>query len=117
MRTAPPPSGAACAGARDEAILSKTKEGEDALFRDLAAFGGGKTLTGTPRVKYFVDTGNLAMNFICSGRFFGGGFPGGRITEVVGPESSAKSVWGTNVVRGTQALGGIPVYLDTENTL
>ena len=87
------------------------------LFSDLAADTGGSVLDDIDSIKYFVDTGNLAVNFVCSGRFINGGVPGGRLTEIYGPASSGKSLIATNVIRGCQKLGGFPIYLDCENTI
>lgn len=63
----------------------------------------------------FVSTGNFALDFICSGRFFGGGLPLGRVTEIYGPSSSGKTVIGTHVLQGVQKAGGIAVLIDSEH--
>lgn len=97
--------------------MAKQKKTEEGIFQDLAKDLGGKVLSDEKPVNYYLDTGNLAVNYICSGYFMGGGIPGGRITELLGPSSGGKSLWGTNVVRGVQAIGGIPAYLDCENAL
>lgn len=96
--------------------MAKKKANAD-IFNFIADEVGGEVLINSTPVKYFIDTGNLAFNWIISGRFLGGGIPGGRITEVFGAEATGKSYWAANVVRGTQAIGGIPVYLDCENAL
>lgn len=96
--------------------MAKTKK-EENLFSDLASDIGGKILSELPGINHYIDTGNLAVNYLCSGKFLGGGYPGGRITEIRGPSSGGKSLWGTNAVRGTQVIDGIPVYLDAENAL
>lgn len=98
-------------------VIIMAKKKSDDMCTSLAGDLGGEVLNNLPPVKFFVDTGNLALNYICSGRFLGGGFPGGKIIEMYGPESSGKSLWGMNVMRGTQAIGGICVYLDCENAL
>jgi recombination protein RecA len=90
---------------------------KDNIFTVLKKATNAEILGNTTPVRYFIDTGNLAFNWSCSGKFMGGGIPGGRITEFYGPEGSGKSYWGCNVVRGCQAIGGIPVYLDCENSL
>ena len=87
------------------------------IFNTLAKATKAEVLSNTTPVKYFIDTGNLAFNWMCSGKFMGGGIPGGRITEFYGAEGSGKTYWGCNIVRGCQAIGGIPVYLDCENSL
>lgn len=63
----------------------------------------------------FINTNNLALNFICSERFIDGGIPRGRITEIFGPSSSAKTVVGTHILQGCQSIGGIGVLLDSES--
>ena len=64
--------------------------------------------------QYFLDTGNLALNYICSGKFISGGVPGGKITEVYGPPAGGKSLLGMTVLGSTQRKGGIAVMLDCE---
>ncbi len=87
------------------------------IFTQLAKSSGGDTLANMPPVKYYIDSGNLAVNCICSGNFISGGYPGGRIIEIVGPSMGGKSLWGCNFVRGVQQLNGIPIYLDAENAM
>lgn len=100
--------------------MAKKKKTEDAanldgIYADLAAETGGDILGDLEDVKFFVDTGNLAINYSCSGRFLKGGIPGGRITEAFGPEASGKSLIGSNVLFGCQRLNGWTVLLDCEN--
>jgi recombination protein RecA len=96
--------------------MARPKKNDDNFFADLASFGG-KLLADQNPVKYYIDSGNLAVNFLCSGRFLGGGYPGGRIIQILGPSMGGKSLWGTSFARGLQAVNGIPYYLDTENAL
>lgn len=93
------------------------KKTEDNDISLLAEETGGSVLAEEAPVKYFIDTGNLALNFICSGKYIDGGLPGGRLTEIFGEESSAKSLIGTNALYGCQKLGGYAIILDTENTM
>jgi recombination protein RecA len=86
-------------------------------FSELAKVVGGQVLRDVDPVRYFIDTGSLAMNAILSGKFIGGGIPGGKITEILGPSSSGKSLWAMNVLRGTQKINGIAVYLDVEDAV
>ena len=95
----------------------RTKKTDLDIFSELAGDTGCVVLDDEKPVKYFVDTGNLATNYICSGKFIWGGIAGGRITEIFGPESSSKSLFGTNVLFGCQKLGGYSVILDCENTM
>lgn len=97
--------------------MAKKKAAEDNIFNFIASELDGDVLADAAPVTYFLDTGNLAFNWVLSGKFMHGGIPGGKITEFFGPEASGKSYWGANIARGTQAIGGIPVYLDCENSL
>jgi recombination protein RecA len=87
----------------------------DDVFNDLASETGGDVLSELESVKYRIDTGNLAINYSCSGKCIGGGIPGGRITEAFGGEASGKSLIGANVLGSIQKLGGWAVILDCEN--
>jgi recombination protein RecA len=97
--------------------ISKASEDSlDDLFKEIASETGGDTLDDIDSINYFVDTGSLALNYICSGKFIDGGIPGGKLTEIYGPSSSAKSLFGNNILFGCQKMGGIPVLLDCENS-
>lgn len=95
--------------------MAKKKIDSSDIFGELAAEFKGQVASEKSDSKYFIDTGNLALNFASSGKFMGGGIPGGKITELFGPESSGKSLWASNIIRGTQAINGIPVLLDAED--
>jgi recombination protein RecA len=90
------------------------KKKQDSFYSDLAEETGGEVFSDAGGVSYYIDTGNLAINYICSGRFIGGGIPGGRITEVAGPEASGKSLLGYCVMGACQRMGGISSYEDCE---
>lgn len=96
--------------------MARKKVDEDNFFQDLANETGGDIVAEIDSVKYFVDSGNLAINYICSGKFMGGGVPGGKLTEIYGPSSSSKSLIGTNVLFGCQRSGGIAILEDCENS-
>jgi recombination protein RecA len=91
------------------------EEEMDALFADIAKETGGDILEDLDTVKSFIDTGNMAINYSCSGRFVTGGIPQGRIIEAYGPEASGKSLIGSNVLYGIQKADGWAVLLDCEN--
>ena len=95
---------------------SFTEEEENEFFQDLATTTGGDVLNSIDSIKYFVDTGSLALNYICSGQFMTGGIPGGKLTEIYGPNSSSKSLLGANILFGCQRQKGISVLLDCENS-
>ncbi len=65
-------------------------------------------------VKRWVSSGSRMLDYICSNRK-DGGFPEGRIVEIFGPPSIGKSHIATQIARSTQKMGGIVVYIDTEN--
>jgi len=94
----------------------KNTSGSDP-FAELAAAIGGEVLETTDAVKQWIDTGNLALNYLCSGRFVGGGIPSGKVIEIFGPSSSCKTLFGTNILKGCQKAGGFALFLDAENTL
>jgi|694.fasta_scaffold08002_10 recombination protein RecA len=87
----------------------------DELFSTLASETGGDVLSDLESVKFRIDTGNLAINYSCSGKCIPGGVPGGRITEAFGGEASGKSLIGANLLGSMQKQGGWPVILDCEN--
>lgn len=65
-------------------------------------------------VKRWIDTGSIQLNYAIRNAM-GGGYPEGRITEIAGPPSIGKSHLAYHAAAVTQALGGIVVYIDTEN--
>lgn len=93
----------------------KTDKNNDSFYGELASATGGELLSNCGKTKYFVDTGNLALNYICSGKFFGGGIPGGKIIEVFGPPASSKSLLANCVLAATQRMGGVAGLIDTEH--
>ena len=64
----------------------------------------------------FIDTGNLALNYIMSGSF-DGGLPEGQVTEIYGEPSSGKSLLLYNIIANFQKKykDGIVILDDTEN--
>lgn len=64
--------------------------------------------------KGFIDTTNLALNLICSGKAYGGGIPMGRITEIFGPPAACKTAFATHIIQGCQAMGGVCLFIDSE---
>jgi len=92
----------------------KSANAEDSFFADMAATTGGITLDTAGTVPYFIDTGNLSLNYMNSGKFIHGGIPGGRITEVKGPPATSKSLLGYSCLGSCQRMKGISVLLDCE---
>lgn len=92
------------------------KKDDSSDIKEILSATGGETLKTAGQVPYYVDTGNLAINYACSGKFIGGGFPGGRIIEAFGPEASGKSLLGYCFLHAIQKQGGIAVLLDCERS-
>ena len=65
-------------------------------------------------VKRWISTGSKQLDYIISNRS-NGGLPEGRIVEIFGPPSIGKSHIATHIARATQKMGGVVVYIDTEN--
>lgn len=65
-------------------------------------------------VKRWISTGSTLLDYIVANRR-NGGLPEGRIIEIFGPPSIGKSHIATQIARSTQQMGGICVYIDTEN--
>lgn len=65
-------------------------------------------------IKRWISSGSKQLDFILSNKKEGG-FPEGRIIEIQGPASSGKSHIAYEICKSTQKLGGIVVYIDTEN--
>ncbi len=65
-------------------------------------------------VDRWVSTGSKQLDYIVSGRPHGG-LPVGRIVEIFGPPSIGKSHIAIQIAKHTQEMGGIVVYIDTEN--
>jgi len=80
---------------------------------DKIAFNLGEDDAPT-NVKRWIHTGSTLLDY-CIGNRRGGGFPEGRIIEIQGPPSCGKSHLAFEAAKATQALGGVAVYIDTEN--
>ena len=65
-------------------------------------------------VMRWISSGCKQLDYIVSNRA-NGGMPEGRIIEIFGPPSIGKSHLAIQIARSTQQMGGIVVYIDTEN--
>ena len=65
-------------------------------------------------VKRWISTGSKQLDYIISNRE-NGGLPEGRIIEIFGPPSIGKSHIAIQIAKTTQEMGGVAVYIDTEN--
>ncbi len=70
--------------------------------------------TSPTHVNRWIKTGSRLLDYIIANRR-NGGLPEGRIVEIFGPPSIGKSHIAIQVARSTQEMGGIVVYIDTEN--
>lgn len=118
----------AAAKAAAEAPVDKSKKGDAdeldeltaSLIKDInrefgmrVAYNLGETEAPTI-VKRWIDTGSIQLNYSIRNAP-GGGYPEGRIIEIAGPPSTGKSHLAYAAAAVTQAMGGIVVYIDTEN--
>lgn len=90
---------------------------DDKFFKDLAKEVDGETLEDLATCPGFIDTGVLALNYCISGKFVGGGFPVGSLSEVMGPESVGKSLLGANFLKGVQKANGVACFHDAEHAI
>lgn len=65
-------------------------------------------------VKRWIDTGSIQLNYAIKNAMEGG-YPEGRIIEISGLPSSGKSHLAYHAAAVTQSMGGLVVYIDTEN--
>lgn len=65
-------------------------------------------------VKRWIDTGSLQLNYAIRNAA-AGGYPEGRIIEISGAPSIGKSHLAYHAAAVVQSLGGLVVYVDTEN--
>lgn len=65
-------------------------------------------------VKRWIDTGSIQLNYAIRNSA-DGGYPEGRIIEISGPPSSGKSHLAYHAAAIAQKMGGLVVYVDTEN--
>ena len=65
-------------------------------------------------VKTWISTGSTLLNYIISNRR-DGGIPVGKLTTIAGESASGKSLIVTQILANTQKMGGLAVYIDTEN--
>lgn len=66
-------------------------------------------------VKDWISTGSSMLDLAISNRPHGG-LPVGKLVEFNGLESTGKSLICAHIVKHTQEKGGIPIYIDTENS-
>lgn len=65
-------------------------------------------------IKRWISTGSVQLDYIIRNDA-NGGAPEGRIIEIQGPPSSGKSHIAYELCKSAQRMGGVAVYIDTEN--
>jgi len=65
-------------------------------------------------VNRWIKTGSRQLDYLVAGKP-NGGLPEGRIVEIFGPPSIGKSHIAIQIAKNTQEMGGVVVYIDTEN--
>jgi recombination protein RecA len=97
--------------------MAKSKKNIEELdiFAAYTSETGGNIVSDLDTELAHIDTGNLAINYSCSGKFMTGGLASGRIIELYGPSASAKSLIAMNTAAGAQRKGGIAALIDAEN--
>jgi len=81
----------------------------------VAYFLDGADKTPTDLTEW-ISTGSSILDLAISNRP-NGGLPVGRITEITGMEASGKSLLAAHLLVNTQKMGGLAVYIDTENAM
>jgi len=65
-------------------------------------------------VKTWIPTGSTLLDYIISNKR-NGGIPVGKLTTIAGESASGKSLVVTQILANCQKMGGLAVYIDTEN--
>ena len=105
---------------------AEAKDNTDDMVQDLikalnrehqtrVAWNLGTDLSPT-HVKRWISTGCIQLDYAVGNRR-NGGLPEGRIIEIYGPPSIGKSHIAAQICRSCQKMGGIAVYIDTENAV
>lgn len=111
----------------DVAVAPKAKGGSDemdeltsSLIKDInkefgmrVAYNLAETEAPTV-VKRWINTGSIQLNYAIRNTA-DGGYPEGRVIEITGAPSIGKSHLAYHAAAVVQALGGIVIYIDTEN--
>lgn len=83
-------------------------------FKETIAYELGKE--SPTDVREWVSTGSTLLDYICSNRR-DGGIPMGKIIEIIGQESSGKSLLCQHIAANVQKKGGLVAYIDTESAI
>lgn len=99
---------------------SATDDISRALIRDLNKEMGTRVAynlgcdDSPTHVKRWISTGSVILDYAISNRR-NGGLPEGRVIEIAGKPSIGKSHIALQVAKNVQRMGGLVVYIDTEN--
>lgn len=102
--------------AKKKDIEIDTKENIELNWSKMASSFGAELLDDVGEVPCWIDTGSLALNYICSGNFMRG-VGGGRVIEIYGDSASGKSLLAMNILKGVQKIGGVPILIDAEHAV
>src|SRR3990167_9009303 len=83
-------------------------------FKERIAFNLDRDVDSPTNVKYYISTGSILLDYIISNKR-DGGIPSGRLLEISGENSTGKSLLALQILANTQKMGGLAIYLDTEN--
>lgn len=67
-----------------------------------------------PEITGYISSGSTILDIMISNKR-DGGFPIGRFSEVIGTESTGKSLIAYHAIKDVQQKGGIALYIDTES--
>lgn len=106
-------------GAEQSALRSLTNLTESEKYKAIkkiaASVKNSDVLSDRDIDRGYIDTMNLALNYIISGRWYDGGVPMGRVTEIYGSSATCKTALATHILSACQTAGGITGLLDSEN--
>lgn len=97
--------------------MAKKKKDDGISYAKIAKAVDGKVLDHFEPITQWIDTGILSLNYISSGKYFGGGVPVGRMIELYGNSASGKSLIGMNILKGCQMMNGVSILLDVERSV
>lgn len=83
-------------------------------FSETVAYELGKE--APTNVTDWISTGCTTLDYIIANKR-NGGIPVGKLTEIIGLESSGKSLICMHIAANTQKKGGFVIYIDTESSL
>ncbi len=96
-----------------ELEVEETKDQSQDLLSQLTAYLHSESDVTYPP-QWFLDTGNLALNYIISGRL-DGGWPSGQVAEIFGDPSTGKTLLEMKAVAKLQEIGGLAIVDDVEH--